>query len=165
MGKPRVSPEVRAAALAALHAGEQPAEVAERYGIDGATVRVWKNRYVTGDSADHVTDAAPAVTDAVTAVTPQQPKSRSAIEQQQLRIGALILDLLEAKLKASQAIAETALNAEWRSRYSPAELAELGQWLDSTAFAIGDRLAGAASRHAHDDRADPDPTPRSGGVD
>lgn len=129
--KRRISPDLRAAALADLHAGEQPAIVAERYGLDGDTVRKWKQRYVTAD-----------VTEPVTRVTARQP----TVEAQKSYIGETILDLLRAKLKASQAIAEAVSDPDWLTRQSAAELAALGQWLDGTAFAIGDRLAGGGGR-------------------
>ena len=125
----RIAPKVRAAVLAELHAGEQPAVVAAKYGLDAATVRVWKQRYVT---------------EAVTPVTATEPTRRPALEAQKVHIGETILDLLRAKLKASQAIADAAADPDWLRRQPAAELAVLGQWLDSTAFAIGDRLAGAA---------------------
>lgn len=124
----RISPKVRAAALADLHAGEQPAVVAAKYGIDAAKVRVWKQRYVTSD---------------VTPVTAPEPIRRPALEAQKVSIGETILDLLRAKLKASQAIAAAAADPDWLREQPASELAALGQWLDATAFAIGDRLAGA----------------------
>ena len=129
MAGKRISPKVRAAALADLHAGEQPAVVAAKYGIDAATVRQWKTRYVTAD---------------VTPVTAPEPSRRPALEAQKAHIGETILDLLRAKLKASQALAEAVSDPNWIRRQPAAELATLGQWLDSTAFAIGDRLAGSA---------------------
>ncbi len=133
-----IRPELRAAALADLLAGDQPAIVAERYQLDPDTVRQWKRRYVTSD-----------VTEPVTRVTPQKP----ALEVQKAHIGETILDLLRAKLQASQAIAEAVADPDWLQRQSAAELAALGQWLDGTAFAIGDRLAGG-SRPPDPDGAD-----------
>lgn len=132
----RISPKVRAAALADLHAGEQPAVVAAKYGIDSATVRQWKTRYVT---------------DVVTPVTATEPARRPALEAQKASIGETILDLLRAKLKASQAIADAAADPDWLRKQPAAELAALGQWLDATAFAIGDRLAGGARPADADD--------------
>lgn len=126
----KVSARLRAQVLADLHAGEQPAVVAERYGVDPAVVRVWKQRYVT------------SVTPVVTNVTAQQP----TMERQNHEIGTLIIDLLAAKLRASAAIAEAARQPEWLARQSGSELAALGAWLDATAFAIGDRLAHRANR-------------------
>lgn len=126
MASKRVRPQIRAAVLAALHAGEQPAIVAARYGVDGALVRMWKTRYVTRD------------------VAPVAPLLQPSVEAQKAHIGELVLDLLRSKLEASQALAEAVRDPTWIRRQPASELAALGQWLDATAMAIGDRLAGAS---------------------
>lgn len=133
--KPKISPKVRAAVIADLMAGEQPAIVAARHGVDAGTVRMWKTRYVAGDVAP---------------VAPAPPISKPAIEAQKVSIGAIILDLLAAKLKASQALADAISDPAWIKQQPAAELAALGQWLDGSAFAIGDRLAGAGEPDAAD---------------
>ena len=136
----RASPDIKAAALADLMAGEQPAVVAAKYGIDAATVRKWKERHVTSD-----------VTVAVTRdVTPVRP----TVEAQQRAIGEIVLDLLRAKLEASRAIAEAAKNPAWLAEQPAAELAVFGQWLDSTAMALGDRLAGSRAAAEPDEQPD-----------
>jgi hypothetical protein len=140
VGKSRVSPDIRAAAIADLQAGEQPAVVAERYGVDSATVRVWKQRYVTTPDALHVTP----ITTVVTA-------SESADHR---TFGELVFDLLRAKLRASEAIARAAEDAEWIKRQTGADVAALGMWLDASAFAIGDRLAGNQSADPNPEGAD-----------
>ena len=140
----RASPEIKAAALADLNLGEQPAVVAERYGLDRDTVKSWKRRYV----APEIATMHPVAT----------PAARPKVEAQHIAIGSLILDLLRTKLEASQAVAETANDLAWRARQSAAELAVFGQWLDASAFALGDRLAG--HRPAPSDEAD-DPPPDS----
>lgn len=128
----RVSPELKAAALADLYAGEQPAVVAERYRISPATVRSWKLRTVR-TATEHATEHA----------TRNATIARPMVEAQQHAIGVIILDLLAAKLQASAAIARIATsNPEWVWKQSGSELAAFGQWLDNTALAIGDRLAG-----------------------
>lgn len=124
--------------MADLLAGEQPAVVAERHGLNPATVRSWKLR----------TEIVPAATGNATPATVQRP----AIERQQAEIGALVLDLLAAKLRASEAIAKAATDEAWLKQQPASELAALGQWLDDTAFAIGDRLAGG--RRPADDAGD-----------
>jgi hypothetical protein len=133
MAPSTIDPSIRAAAIADLLSGDPPVEVAERYGLDPSKVRVWKKRYVTGvtDSPTHVTSD----------VTPADvaPGDLVPVPQQ---IGALILDLLRAKLQASQAIAAAATNPAWLDRQSAADLAVLGEYLDRSAFALGDRLAG-----------------------
>lgn len=138
---PRVSPEIKAAALAALHAGEQPAVVADRLELDPALVRKWKERHVTVDVTQSVTPD----------VTPQAVRPRA--EAQQIAIGELVLDLLRAKLEASQAIATAAREPAWLARQTAADLAALGEYFDRTALAFGDRLAGAGERDAPPDDA------------
>lgn len=140
MPRKGVPPARKAQAIAALHAGEQPAVVAERFGIDAGTVRVWKTRYVT---------------DSVTQQMDARPQHRPAVVAQQQQIGVLVLDLLAAKLKASAAIAQAASNPEWLAQQSGAELAALGAYLDDTVLAIGDRLAGGHAR-ASDPAGDAD---------
>lgn len=137
----RIQPELRAAALADLLAGDQPAIVAERHGLDAATVRSWKLRFVTGEDATR--DAT---------IVQRASVAKPTVEAQKAHIGEAILDLLRAKLQASQAIAEAVADPAWLQRQSAAELAALGQWLDGTAFAIGDRLASGTG--PRDDSAD-----------
>jgi len=126
----RIAKKIRAAAIADMLAGEQPAVVAATYGLDPAIVRQWKTRYVTSDSAD------------VPARTPP------SVAAQKASMGELIIGCLRTKLQASLALAEVATDPEWVKRQSAAELALFGQWLDASALAIGDRLAhGAAPPH------------------
>lgn len=135
-----IAPEIRAQAIADLLAGEQPAIVAERYGIDQSTVRSWRRRYVATDSATQLTDATPV--------------QRPALIAQKAHIGELVIDLFTTKLKASAALAAAVSDPVWLAKQSAAELAVLGQWLDSSAFAIGDRLAGRPA-----DRGAEEPNP------
>lgn len=140
MARATVPPEVKAQALAALLAGEQPAVVAEQLGLNPATVRKWKERMDD-----------PPVTPPVTV---SRPVSRPTVEAQQRQIGAIILDLLAAKLEASAALARAATDPAWLRKQRGSELAALGQYLDSTALAIGDRLAGATRGADADGAAD-----------
>jgi transposase-like protein len=140
MAASNVSPEIRAAAIADLLSGDAPAEVARRYGIDSTNVRQWKARYVTSG----VTDAPVFVTPDVTLPTPQIGT--------QHEIGRLLLDLLAAKLKASHAIAEAASDPGWLATQSAADLAQLGEYLDRSAFSLGDRLATSAQQRAESER-------------
>jgi hypothetical protein len=130
MPRSTVKPDVRAAAIADLQAGEQPAIVAERYNLNRDTVKQWKQRYVTEP------------------VTVSPPVVRPTLERQQSEIGTLIIELLTAKLTASKAIATAASDPTWLRSQSAEQLAILGEWLDTTAFAIGDRLANTASEQA-----------------
>ncbi|MEI8166999.1 MAG: helix-turn-helix domain-containing protein [Chloroflexales bacterium] len=130
MARTTIDPQLRAAALADLLAGEQPAVVAERHGLNPATVRQWKARLGT---------AAPVAT-IVAAPTHRKP----ALEAQQASMGELILGCLRSQLQAIQAVAEITTDPEWVKRQSAAELAVFGQWLVSSALSIGDRLAHGA---------------------
>ena len=126
----RIAKKIRAAAIADLLAGEQPAAVAATYGLDPTIVRQWKTRYVTSDSAD------------VPARTPP------SVAAQKASMGELIIECLRSQLQAIHAVAEITTDPEWAKRQSAAELAVFGQWLVSSALAIGDRLAhGAAPPH------------------
>lgn len=138
MPKKTVSSKIRAAAIADLTAGEQPAVVAQRYGLEDSTVRVWKVRYVT---------------DVVALRNDATALQKPSIQAQHHAIGELILDLLAAKLKASTAIAQAASDPAWQAKQTGTDLATLGEWLDTTAFAIGDRLAGG--RRTADDGEPP----------
>lgn len=133
--KSTINPDIRAAAIADLLEGMQPALVAEKHGVDAGTVRMWKTRYVAEDVAEAV-----------------EPVARiyPAVERRKERLGELLLDLLAAKLEASQAIAQVAADPAWLKRQSAADLATLVGTLDSTAFAIGDRLAGGHTPEASD---------------
>lgn len=122
-----IDPKVRAQAIADLQAGDQPVIVAERYGIPAGTVRMWKNRFVTD-----------SVTPNQEIVTPVRP----GVEQRQQVIGDLVIDLLRSKLEASAAIARAAANPKWIAKREAHELVAIGEWLDRTALALGDRLAG-----------------------
>lgn len=144
MAASNVSPEIRAAAIAALLSGDTPAEVARRYSIDPANVRQWKARYVTSGVTDTPVSVTQDVTPGVTLPTPQIGT--------QHEIGRLLLELLAAKLKASQAIAEAASDPAWLDRQSAADLAALGEYLDRSAFSLGDRLATAAQQRAEPER-------------
>lgn len=134
----RASPEIKAAALADLATGEQPAVVAERYQLNFNTVRSWKIRNATLIATENATPAAPF----------RRPRQ----EAQQDAIGELVIDLLRAKLEASRAIAKTACDSAWLVRQSAADLAALGDYFDATALAFGDRLAGGVPSDL--DRAD-----------
>lgn len=119
-----IDPKKKAAAIADLLNGEQPAIVAARYGFESATVRQWKSRLVTPD-----------VTEGVTVIR------RPEVEQQQLAIGELVLENLRAKLIATQRIAEHAATPTWLDKQNAADVATLFERLDQSAIGILDRLA------------------------
>jgi hypothetical protein len=146
----RANPEVKAAALADLHAGEQPAVVAERYGLDPAKVRVWKQRYVTATVARPVTPV----------VTVERPTVRRPAEDARHQTLAELVEAnLRAKLIATQRIAEHVTRDEWLATQNATAVAELFEALDRSAIGILDRLAGA---HAAQ-RALPAPGAEDGG--
>ena len=125
MKPPQIDKRKKAAAIADLHTGEQPAVVAARYGFDAATVRQWKSRLVTPD-----------VTQNVTVI------SRPSLELQQIALGELVMENLRAKLIATQRIAEHAATPEWLDKQNAADVAALFERLDHSAIGILDRLAG-----------------------
>lgn len=140
MARQSMSEEVKAAALADLLAGEQPAVVAQRYGINRGTVKSWKARLAS-------TDASTAPLDASVDAVIRQP----AVEDRQARIGALIIQLLEARLAAQIAIAEhVRTNGTWINEQTASDLASLDGHLHRTTVDVLDRLAG--SRRLADDR-------------
>lgn len=153
MTRQDISPEKRAAAQADLLTGDQPAIVAQRYGLDPALVRKWKQRLSS------TPDVTPNVTPHVTPVTMSRPESAvsppryPAREAQQATIADLVLQNLMAKLEATQQIALHVSNADWLNKQSASQLAELFECLDRSAVAILDRLASARpGRIAGDDR-------------
>lgn len=132
MAKTRTPIKIRAAAVAALQAGEQPAVVAARYGLDAAQVRVWKQRYVTN-----------VVTPDDSSISRPVSMQRPALERAQLDIAALVMRNLEAKLVATQRIAEYAANSPaWLDKQTAADVGELFERIDRSAIAILDRMAG-----------------------
>lgn len=121
MARSTVSPEIKAAALADLAAGETPATVAQRYGLDRAVVKMWKARHVTDIVTNHVTGSVTA------------PVRYPALEERQAVIVDTMYRLLEAKLKASERLAEH-LTTEYLARQGAEGLAELGDYLDRTSL-------------------------------
>lgn len=133
-----VSPEVRAAALADLAAGEQPAIVAARYGLNRNTVKSWAVRL---GSILGTADAAAASAHALDA--PAAPAAPiGSIEARKQRIAELILDLLAAKLEGSRRLAAHLSDPAFLAGQSLADLIALSSYLDRSALTLGDRLAG-----------------------
>lgn len=148
MPRSRIPSEIRAAALADLETGEQPAIVAERYGIDRSVVKTWKQRYVTNGVTDSLADP-----DRPVAV----PIRRPLIEQAQLDIAALVMQNLRAKLIATQRIAEYAADTPaWLEKQTAADVGALFEHFDRSAIAILDRMAGAGRSPAADGATDTD---------
>lgn len=136
MALSKISAKVRASAIADLMDGEQPAIVAEKYGIDAAKVRVWKQRYVTPDVTENIT---PGVTNGrpVYVQSPQRDRA-------QLAIAELVMENLRAKLIATQRIVEYASNnPAWLEKQTAADVGELFERIDRSSIAILDRMATA----------------------
>jgi transposase-like protein len=146
MGRDTIPPEVKAAAMAELLDGEQPAIVAERYDLNAATVRSWKARLDLPATAD-----ATAMRGVATGVAIRQP----AIEAQQLAIGELVMASLRAKIFATQKIAEYVTTEAWLDKQNAADVATLFETIDRAAVGILDRMA---QRSHGDGDADPDGT-------
>lgn len=132
MARAIVPPEVKAAALADLHAGEQPAVVAERYGLDREVVKKWRQR-MRGDMSPrlspHSGDMSPA------------PVRQPAVEARQQTLAELVEANLRAKLIATQRIAEHVTRDEWLNQQNATAVAELFDAIDRSAIGILDRLA------------------------
>lgn len=142
MARNKVDPAIKAAALADLHNGDQPIDVAERYGLDAGKVRMWKTRYVA-PVANLVANIDPS---SVVAVTTH----REAMHYQQLELGELVMLNLRAKLIAAQRIADYASTSSWLDKQNASDVAELFEVLDRTAVNILDRLAAARHERADD---------------
>ena len=129
----KATPEIKAAAIADLLAGEQPAIVAQRYKLNPSTVRSWKRvAAATAFATDH---APPPATPAV----PDRPN----LAARQVQIVELVYENLIAKLTASQRLADhAATNRAWLEKQTAEGVAVLGQWLDSTAANTLALLAG-----------------------
>ena len=147
MARSQVPPEIKAAAIADLLAGDQPAVVAERYKLDRSIVKTWKQRHVT----DLVTNVTASVADLV---TEPDPPRRPSLEAIQARLGQRVLELLEAKLTASKRLAEHVTRDEWLNKQSADAVADLGRWLDQTSIGILDRLLAAQQRPSALDEED-----------
>ena len=119
-------PEVKAAALAALLAGQSVSHVAETYRIPRGTVADWSAK-----ARGEVTKAA------------QGARTE--------RLGDLILDNLEAMLKATRTIVESvSQDKDWLKQQSASEVAVLIGVISDKAFRILEAL--------------PEPTPEAANV-
>lgn len=141
------SEEIKAAAMADLMSGEQPAVVAQRYGLNRETVKTWKKRLepITEPAHEPITEPDTTII------------RRPTYQLQQERIGSLIIQVLEARLQAQVAIAHhVRTNGTWINNQSASELAALDGHFHRTAVDVLDRLAG---RHnAQSDEGGENPT-------
>jgi hypothetical protein len=122
-----VTDEIKAAALADLANGEQPAVVAQRYQLSRDQVNKWKQRHIDKLSTSVSVGMSTAVS------TDRALIRRPSIEEHQTNILELMYLNLEAKLTASQKLAEHVTSEEWLNRQSAEGVAALGQYLDATA--------------------------------
>ncbi len=130
MPRQTVPDEIKAAALADLATGEQPAVVAQRYGLDRGLVKQWRRRLL------------PRLSPTGLAVSPLSHE-RPTYQMHQAMLADLVIQNLRAKLVATQRIAEHAMRPEWLARQT-ADVAALFEVLDRSAVDILDRLAGGA---------------------
>jgi transposase-like protein len=100
----RYSDEVRAACVAALLAGQQPAAVAAQYNVPAATVRSWKSRAGIGGT---------------------ERSSPVVSEDARAQIGELLLGYLASLIAALTAQAKIFADPEWLRKQSAGELAVL----------------------------------------
>ncbi len=136
MPNQRVSEDIKAAAIADLMAGDQPAIVAQRYGVNRNTVQQWKQRMSPLLSPNMSTIVSPEATII----------HRPTTEQRQVRISELIIEVLEARLEAQLAITRhVQTNDTWLAKQTAADLAALDGHLHRTAVDVLDRLAGKRS--------------------
>lgn len=95
------SDQVKAQALAALLAGQTPAQVSAVFGVPVGTLRSWKSRQLRGEGVAIV-----------------------ATEKRE-RIGALLLEYLEINLETLKIQQIAFRNEEWLSKQSASEVAVL----------------------------------------
>lgn len=95
------SDQVKAQALAAMLAGQAPAQVARALNIPVGTLHSWKSRQKNGDSL------------------------ASLASEKKERIGALLLEYLETTLETLKQQQELFRDAEWLYKQSAAEVATL----------------------------------------
>lgn len=101
MARREYDPEVKAAVMAALLAGQGVPELAERYDIPPETIRSWKSRQANGESVATVAT------------------------EKRLAIGERIVTLLEAEVKALTAQTEAISDLTWVKKQPASELAVL----------------------------------------
>lgn len=97
------NPETKAAIMAALLAGQSVSSIAKEYEIPKGTVSNWKRE----------------------AYRELEPEVQSERTQKKARIGELLLEYLEANLKALKAQAEQFADARWLSKQQADEAAVL----------------------------------------
>lgn len=153
MARDPIPPEVKAAAIADLMSGVQPAVVAADYGLPSGTVRSWKARLDLPTATGVATEGVGVAT----GVARRHP----ALEAQQMALGDLIMANLQAKLLATQRIAEYVTTQGWIEKQNASDMATLFTALDQSAVGILDRLAqrGHADSTASADSAAQDVDP------
>lgn len=101
MPKTTYSPEIRAAAITALLAGQSVSSVAKEYRLPKGTVSDWRRRGVGGDTTQKPTDGSES-------------------------IGDLLKRLVRAQIRACIAIAEVAQEKSWLRAQGATEIGMIG---------------------------------------
>jgi hypothetical protein len=137
MAASKVSPEIRAAAIADLLAGEQPAVVAERYQLNRSTVKSWAAR------TPAILSASASASTLADASSDARASRRPTVDSRKQRIAEIILDLLATKLEGAQRLAAHLSDPAFLAGQKVDDLLRISDYLDRSALTLGDRLAGA----------------------
>jgi hypothetical protein len=132
----RVSPEVRAAAMADLVAGEQPAVVAERHRLNRSTVKSWAARMPA------ILSASASASTLADASSDARASKRPSVEARKQRIAEIVLDLLATKLEGARQLAAHLSDPAFLADQKVDDLLRISDYLDRSALTLGDRLAG-----------------------
>jgi hypothetical protein len=133
------SAETRAAVLAALLAGQTPAEAARTFRIPRATVRLWQQAAGIAPTADR--DRLPVH---------GSPKKRAE------DIGELVAAYLQENLTTLRVQQQHFRDKDWLTEQSAADLAVLHGVAADKAFRILEALRPAANEDAEDAQGNPD---------
>ena len=123
MGRQKYSPEVKAACVADLRAGEAPAAVAERHNVAPATVRGWKSRLVS-----------------------EQRVQTAADKERQEEVDRLVVDYLREGLNTLREQAKMFADPEWLKRQSAESIAILHGVLADKTVRLFEALAEPVGR-------------------
>jgi transposase-like protein len=118
MSQKRYDPSVKAAAIAALLAGQSVSEVAREYSLPKGTVSSWRQRQAGGVASNAT--------------------------QKRDEIGGLLVDYLHANLSTLKAQQTVFADPEWLKKQDAQELAVLHGVMTDKAIRLLEALGGAA---------------------